>query len=234
MNIETKELGELPGSTVYVHVNTFDYPKLIARIIKHADLHDTEITSTVITNIFKDLEQVYNHNKRDELSAEEIKVAETFMKEFAGLRFADYEDEEASEFYTALAEAIEWSLQNFQEFLTGGIPEEDVSETTLAFYMALLDLMDVESFINANSEDESNVEAAMMTMERLQEILDDYKSGEFNEVQLAILSEMEKLLADHEIITGIMIDEKPGKTVKYGDSLVTFPIILMRATGYGY
>lgn len=229
MNIETKELGEFPDTSVYVHVNTFDYPKLIARIIKHADLHDTEISSTVISNIFKELERVYNKNKRDELSAEEIKVAETFMKEFAGLRFADYEDEEASEFYTALSEAIEWSLQNFQEFITGAIPEEDVSETTLAFYQALLELMDVESF-NADVDPE----IAMMTMERLQEILDDYKSGEFNEIQLAILSEMEKLLADNEIITGIMIDDKPGKTVKYGDSLVTFPIILMRATGYGY
>lgn len=229
MNIETKELGEFPDTSVYVHVNTFDYPKLIARIIKHADLHDTEISSTVISNIFKELERVYNKNKRDELSAEEIKVAETFMKEFAGLRFADYEDEEASEFYTALSEAIEWSLQNFQEFITGAIPEEDVSETTLAFYQALLELMDVESF-NADVDPE----IVMMTMERLQEILDDYKSGEFNEIQLAILSEMEKLLADNEIITGIMIDDKPGKTVKYGDSLVTFPIILMRATGYGY
>ena len=228
MNIETKELGELPDTSVYVHVNTFDYPKLIARIVKHADLHDTEISSTVITKIFKDLERVYNKNKRDELSAEEIKVAETFMKEFAGLRFADYEDEEASEFYTALSEAIEWSLQNFQEFITGAIPEEDVSETTLAFYQALLELMDVESF-NADVDPE----IVMMTMERLQEILDDYKSGEFNEIQLAILSEMEKLLSDNEIITGIMIDDKPGKTVKYGDSLVTFPIILMRATGYG-
>lgn len=228
MNIETKELGELPDTSVYVHVNTFDYPKLIARIVKHADLHDTEISSTVITNIFKDLERVYNKNKRDELSAEEIKVAETFMKEFAGLRFADYEDEEASEFYTALSEAIEWSLQNFQEFITGAIPEEDVSETTLAFYQALLELMDVESF-NADVDPE----IVMMTMERLQEILDDYKSGEFSEIQLAILSEMEKLLANNEIITGIMIDDKPGKTVKYGDSLVTFPIILMRATGYG-
>lgn len=228
MNIETKELGEFPDTSVYVHVNTFDYPKLIARIVKHADLHDTEISSTVITNIFKDLERVYNKNKRDELSAEEIKVAETFMKEFAGLRFADYEDEEASEFYTALSEAIEWSLQNFQEFITGAIPEEDVSETTLAFYQALLELMDVESF-NADVDPE----IVMMTMERLQEILDDYKSGEFSEIQLAILSEMEKLLANNEIITGIMIDDKPGKTVKYGDSLVTFPIILMRATGYG-
>lgn len=228
MNIETKELGELPDTSVYVHVNTFDYSKLIARIVKHADLHDTEISSTVITKIFKDLERVYNKNKRDELSAEEIKVAETFMKEFAGLRFADYEDEEASEFYTALSEAIEWSLQNFQEFITGAIPEEDVSETTLAFYQALLELMDVESF-NADVDPE----IVMMTMERLQEILDDYKSGEFNEIQLAILSEMEKLLSDNEIITGIMIDDKPGKTVKYGDSLVTFPIILMRATGYG-
>lgn len=234
MRIQTKELGELPDTTVYVHVNTFDYPKLIARIIKHADLHDTEVSSTVITRIFKDLERVYNHNKRDELSAEEIKVAETFMKEFAGLRFADYEDEEASEFYTALSEAIEWSLQNFQEFLTGGIPEEDVSETTLAFYMALLDLMDIESFNDRAPDDESAVEAAMMTMERLQEILDDYKSGEFSEVQLAILSEMEKLLTDHEIITGIMVEDKPGKTVKYGDSLVTFPIIYIKATGYGY
>lgn len=234
MKMESKDLGELPGETVYVHVNTFDYPKLIARIIKHADLHDTEISSTVISRIFKDLERVYNHNKRDELSAEEIRVAETFMKEFAGLRFADYDDEEASEFYTALSEAIEWSLQNFQEFLTGTISEDDVSDTTLAFYQALLDLMDIESFNSPETDPEAAVEAAMMTMERLQEILDDYKSGEFDEVQLAILSEMEKLLADHEIITGIMVDDKPGKTVKYGDSLVTFPIILMKATGYGH
>lgn len=230
MHVETKEFCAVPGVTEFITVNTFDYDRLLSRIVKHSELGDTELSNVVIAKIFKDLAEAYNKNKRDQLSQEELSVAENFMKEFSGLRFADYEGEEAGEFFAAAAEAMEWSLQNFQEFLTGGISTDDVSEETNAFYMSLLELMDVESFL-----DDDDGEQAMLTMERLQEILDNYMTGEFNELQLSILSEIEKLLDPTEIITGILVtDERPGKTVKYGDSLVTFPTILIKATSYGH
>lgn len=228
MYIKTDELGKDPES-VYINVNTFDYAKLITRIVKHTGLEDSELTDSLVRKIFKDLAVAFNNNKRANMSDEEIKVAETFMKEFAGLRFADYDDEEAAEFYTALSESIEWSLQNFQEFMTGGMDEESVSDETKAFYFALLNLMDMESFL-----DEEDGEKAMITMERLQEILDDYMTGDLNELQLCILSEMEKLLDDKEIITKVTIEDRPGRIFKNGDSLVTFPTIMMKATNYGH
>lgn len=217
-------------STDYINVNTFDYDKLLARIVKHAELGDTEISNIVITKIFKELAVAFNNKgKRDQMSQEEVKVAETFLKEFSGLRYADYDDESATEFFAAAAETMDWALQNFQEFLTGTISQDDVSDETMSFYMALLDLMDVESFLG----DENDGEQAIITMERLQDILDDYMTGEFTEVQLSILSEMEKLLSSSEIITRITVEDRPGKKVKYGDSLVTLPTIIMEATYSG-
>lgn len=229
MQIETKEFEGVDDATVYVSMNNFNYDKLIDRIIKHTGMGDTELTDGVIQRIFKDLAKVFNQNKRKELTPEEVKVAETFMKDLVGLRFSDYEDEEASEFYVALSEAMEWSLQNFQEVLTGAIPLEEVSDTSKDFYDALLELMDAESMT-----DEEDGELAMATLERLQEILSDYVSGEFDELQLAILAEMEKNLLDGELITGLQVENRPGRVVKHGDSLVTFPLILMKATGNGY
>lgn len=229
MQIETKEFEGVGEGDVYISMNNFNYDKLISRIIKHTGMGDTELTDEAILRIFKDLAKVFNANKRKDMTPEEIKVAETFMKDLAGLRFSDYEDEEASEFYVALSEAMEWSLQNFQEVLTGAIPSDEISDTSKDFYDALLELMDVEAM-----EDSDDGELAMATMERLQELITDYASGEFDELQLAILAEMESNLLDGELITELNVVYRAGKVVKYRDSLVTFPIILMKATGNGY
>lgn len=200
--------------SIFIHVNNFDYDALLNKMVAKLDLGDSYITSEIVLKTFKTLAAKFNNNRRGELTPDELALVETFIARYSGYRFADYDGESSSEFYESMGDLMNHAFEEFSESLT--TDQDDLNEEAKEFNELLFRLIDA-----ADGE---------LAIETLMELVDKYLSENFNDLELTIMKEMEGMLNEGEIITGIEVVEKAGKVIKYGDTLITFPIVLMKAT----
>lgn len=201
---------------MYVHMNCFDYNKLLTGIIEYYHMQDEPITNEWLESIFNDLAKKFKTNNRDKLTSEEIKMVEDFLK--VTITYADFEEGDDETFKDCLAENIAAALVSLEEVLND--PSSVVPEQYETF---------LESIINHPGFDLTDDGADGFAV-YLMGLIEDYLVVDFTPGEMFILSQIEIGTNIYEIIRSLEILPLPGKMVKYGDTLITFPIILIEVT----
>lgn len=218
---------------MYVIVNNFNYEDLLNKLVQKLGIEDVPLTDDVIKKVFKDLESRFNINQRNELNNEEMVLVESYFKNFIGLRYSDYEetddpdqrDKEANkdEFLMAISTEYEESLITLVSIMMTPEKERAIYSTeTLEFIDKLIEL-----YSKTETEVEDPIEGAIDYLETL---VDKYISRDIEEIDLFLLKEMECALSEGERLSAIHVLDKSGRLVRYGNTLVTFPIIVIEAS----
>lgn len=206
---------------MYVHVNCFDYDKLLNEIVVNYEMGDQEVSTESIGKIFTDLSKNFNADKSPELTPEQIELVESVLS--ANMGWRDYAGETAAEFFEACGEGLQELIAVLQDAIAG--PSEDFSDQMQDIHANFVNVFGDQGDL----DDGEYTDECLATLGCMISAYIDPISG-FNEGQIDILRHIEDTLLPHETLIGFEIADRPGRTVKYGDSLITFPTILIKVS----
>lgn len=200
---------------MHVHLNCFDYDKLLTGIVEHFHMEDTPLTSEYLEKVFKELSEKFNQHHRNELTPEETKLVEDFLK--TTITYADFDGDEEV-FKDIMGEDIAEALATLEDILTD--PEAEVSDRYNQYVLDIIENPNIDLTDDGPAEFISS----------LSDNIVKYMVSDFNAGEMFILGQIEAVAKEGEIIRSLLSLPVAGKTVKYGDSLITFPIILIEVT----
>lgn len=210
---------------MYVHLNCFDYDTLITGIIETFDLQDTDVNSETIGRIFTELSNRFGGDISEHMQDFEIKMCEDFLKYFT--TFSNFElGDDADGYKEMLGENLQEAYISLQNYL------EEPDESSIFDRFAELHLRNNADFNLFEESDEGENLAAFM--EYFEELVALYITvtgrTQLTTGDIFILGQIEKYTKELEIVTDILVLDQPGKIVKYRDTLITFPLILIEVT----
>lgn len=217
---------------MYVIVNNFNYEDLLNKLVQKLGLEDVPLTDDVIKKVFLDLQTRFNINQRKKLTVDEITLVENYFKNFIGLSYSDYIEDEDPEQKDNEANKDEFLMaisSEYEESLIGLTAIMMTPEDERAIYspesLAVVDkLIEMSSGLDY---EEDPIETAI---DYLASLVDKYLSRDIEEIDLFLLKEMECALSEGEFLSAVHVFDKPGKLVRYGNTLITFPIIVIEAS----
>lgn len=209
---------------MHVNLNCFDYPNLLTGIIEHYNLQD-DLTDESVARVFSNFAKMYRNQEDHRLSDDHIKMVESFLG--STISYINYDDED----FVTIQEQIDNGLEMLQSCLIEKIdevPYGSFSEKYVYGKYVTLPESDDEPMID-------HVEQIVQFIDFFDNLIHRYcdmKSiKQFGPGEIFILGEIEKHTHPCEVVTNLDILDRPGAKVKYGDSLITFPIILLEVTG---
>jgi hypothetical protein len=216
---------------MHVNLNCFDYNKLLSGLVEHYGLQDN-LTDESVGQVFRNLSEIYRRNNCEYLSDDEKKMVECFL----GLTVSYIVNEDDDEPFKPISEQVEEGLEKLQYFILNQLDEVPYNR-----FMAIID-HHVAKFVTLSGSDDNehlydgaNPEGVAAFMDYFRDLIDEYiriKSiNQFGAGELFILGEIEKHTHPCEVVIDIDVIDHPGAKVKYGDSLITFPLILIEVTG---
>lgn len=202
---------------MYVHVNNFDYDELLNGLVKHYHLDDVPLTDEIVSKIFESISEKYKLNKRNTMSELEISLVEEFFRVVS--LWSDFMPGDDTEtFLESKGMEISESLALIEEVFLAGVGEED--ELNRLFEIAT-------KFEGYDFTDEESIGEFSANLSNL---IDSYNNMQWTDAELFILGHIDRALMDLEILTDVEVVPVAGKVVKYGDTLITFPIILIKVS----
>lgn len=202
---------------MYVHVNNFDYDELLGGLVKHYHLDDVPLTDEVISGIFENLESKYKQNQRSEMTADEIELVEEFYRVVG--QWAEFmPGDDAETYLETKGMEITQSLAALEEEFLAGVAEDSCLN---ALY---------EIAVKMDGYDFTDEESIFEFGEMLANLITRYNNVQYDDAEMFIMSCIERAMKPGEILTGIEVMPSAGKVVKYGDTLITFPIILIKVS----
>lgn len=202
---------------MYVHINNFDYDELLNNLVQHYHLSDAPITNEIISKIFEELAEHYKLNQRETMTEDEIALVEEFMRIHG--QWSDFQPgDEADMFLETKGMDISESLVVMEGLFLEGVTEDDELDPLydIAIKFTQFDFTDEDSIGEFSAY--------------LSDLISKYNNIQFNDAELYVLGHIERSLDSSEILTGIEVLPVAGKVVKYGDTLITFPIILIKVS----
>lgn len=202
---------------MYIKANHFDYDSLLRGIVTHLDLQDTPLVDQDVTKVLKNFATAYK-GVRAAQGLEE-------WQEAIVIEFLSSVQLSTHDFGNTLAEV----LDNLADILTGEddgklwcyvepfmdrIELDYIADVTLTLsgQFVLKDDITMEPDVFANFLKE-------WTEKHLSNQLEGINGFLFDNINLNILP--------REYMKDINIMDIPGQIVKYGDTLITFPLILL-------
>lgn len=207
---------------MYVHLNCFDYDKLLRDIVTNYELEDQKLSTEMISKIFKDLGKVYSGINREDLSGDRLELVQKVI--VSTINWRDYRGENPEEFAESCGESLTTLLETLTEALSE--PSEEYPEEV----NDLCDLFVKIFYENGQGPGEDEVEYLADCISSLGEDILGYVTpvDKFSEAQLGIMKFIEEQLLPTEILVGLEILDIPGQTVNWDDTLITFPLILIK------
>ena len=205
---------------MYVHLNCLDYDALMEEIVEYYQLKDTIITNDMISKIFKDIAAKVNPKDRESLTEEEISLVEALMK--MGLSYRDYDGNDNHDFDDDVTSHTTHLLLSLEEALEN--PSEVENPVMAEFIDKFL------SVFNENDPDEASYfQDAIARLGIMVTMYHRPDTEYYTDGELAILKYIECNLMNEENLGSLTVLDIPGKTIKHGDTLITFPTILIKA-----
>lgn len=207
---------------MYVHLNCFDYDKLLRDIIVNYELEDQKLSTEVIFKIFKDLGKAYGVTNREGLSGDRLELVQKVI--ITTLNWRDYRGENPEDFAESCGESLTTLLESLTEALSEPSEEypEEVNE--------LCDLFVKIFYENGQAPEEDEGEYLAECMSSLGEDIIGYVTppDKLSEAQLGIMKFIEEQLLPTETLISLEVLDVPGQTVNWDDTLITFPLILIK------
>lgn len=202
---------------MYVLVNNLDYESLLDKLIAQLDLKDSPDIQAGVTKALKLLSERFNTNRRSELTEPQVQLVEYFIANFRTMSYSDY-DEGNESFAETLAEEFEEALIGLTSLITDEL--DDISDESKEF---------VKMFNEVIPVDENHDDPIEVQLSEFVDLVTKYTGIELEPVDYIILKELECALAQGEYVSSIEVFDKPGTQVTHGNTLITFPLILIKA-----
>lgn len=219
---------------MYIKANHFNYDKLLGGIVEHLDLQDTPLDDQMVSDVFKSFESTYKElrtNQQLEDWQERIVVqflasVQTTVLYHTSSWFCDDEESRQEMSY---AEILAKLLDTLVDCLTG-TNDDDLVEYTEEF---------VDRIMNGHMEEVSFtndlkyrlINGAELDAEQFANFLrswvESHLSSELNGINGFLFNEINENVLPQEFMKDINIMDIPGSKAKHGDTLITFPLILL-------
>lgn len=202
---------------MFVRANHFDYDALLAGIIDHADLKDEAVTDESILQVLKSFEKKYKEQKA--VSPLEPWQEALCIKFLSGIQsystFLEAEEEEP-DYHKAFEQDVIEVLEDLPAYFDGGDSVRGIHKFCETFVHSLYkDYPDLNDMTGDEFTD------------TLRGWLDQYTGRKLEGIDKFLFNEINKNILLFESMTDLTILDVPGTTVKYGNALITFPIILL-------
>lgn len=219
---------------MYVNATHFDYDAFLGGIIEHAGLKDTGVTDDAIKDILLKFEVAYRQHMelKDKLTPIQKEICHRFIVSvlcdvYCEDESSEYAVTDMSKLTEVMDKRLAYSLDSLEALLTSDIEPLDIDEVT--FFLNWMSergkevnkgdyCFEIEGMGYINPADFVN---------HLSTWLESYVRSSFSELNKFIFDNINWNILPREILIGLTILDRPGKTVKYGNALITFPIILL-------
>lgn len=208
---------------MHVNLNCFDYTKLLSGLVEHYDLQD-DLSNETVARVFRGLSELYRSSKEEPISEEHTKMVESFLA--LTISYISFEGED----FVAIQEQIDNGLDSLEAHLTQGIDEVPYGSFIEKY------ITGPDKYINSDSSETNGeyFEEVSHFIEYFGGLINQYLRSksipQFGPGELFILGEIEKYTHPCEVVTDIKVVDVPGTQVRYGNSLITFPLILVNVT----
>ncbi|AEV89490.1 hypothetical protein OBP_053 [Pseudomonas phage OBP] len=205
---------------MYVNLNCFDYNKLLSGIVEHYNLQD-DLTDETIAQVFRNLSNLYSSRGDLGITEEEVKMVESFLG--LTVSYISFEGED----FIAIQEQIDDGLDSLEAHLTQQVDQVP--------YGSFIEKWVIGKFLNdVDVESCEYFEQVAHFIECFDNMIHRYITAksipDFGPGELFVLGEIEKYTHPCEVVTNINVIDVPGTKVRYGNSLITFPLILVNVT----
>lgn len=204
---------------MYVLVNNLDYEDLLAKLVSHHNLGDVPDLNGIVKKLFIGLSKRFNANERNTMTSEQIELVEKYFSNWPVVSFSNWDEADYEVPYMEqFSGDFEESSIGLYEALTDS--ELELSDETKAFLEQFNQVIPLDEDANDGVDDQFN---------EFVTLVNKYYSTELDEGDILILSSLDKALANDERLAKVEVIDKPGTQVEYGNTLITFPLILIKA-----
>lgn len=222
---------------MYVKANHFDYDAFLEGIQNLGGLQDDILTQEILTGVLKRFAD--NYKKLSEASLNLGKERNELCQLLLSDAVFDYKVEQAAdnvdeprgsyhqissnldEQITDSIEWVEYALQNGHE----PCDTDFAYKTTKYLYDRVIDNAKDELKLSYLIDSEIISEDEIII--RLKEWLESYLRSELSDLDKFIFDNISYNMKSAEVLNGISVIDIPGTIVKYGDTLITIPLILI-------
>lgn len=223
---------------MYIKANHFDYDKLLGGIVDHLDLKDEPLTTELVNVVLKTFENNYKVTRqKQELEDWQEKIVVSFLSSVQSMvKYAEFianEDEEPFLEEDSYHQVLGRVLDDLSDLFEGD------GESKLWMY--------VENFwdhicynLNPQIEYITTPEynhhfklpnGAVLTPGQLanflREWVENHLSSFLTDVDEFLFDNINNQILPHEFMQDINILDIPGSKAMHGDTLITFPLILL-------
>lgn len=206
---------------MYIKANHFNYDKLLGGIVEHLDLQDAPLDDQMVSNVFKGFESTYKElraNQKLEDWQENI-VIELLSSlrltcDYLGQDLGDCLDKVLNnlvDIFTGEDDGALWGyVENFYDRLISGI--EHGAKLSPGNHVVLANGAELEPEQFANF---------------LRSWVESHLSNELEGINGFLFDAINENVLPREYMKDINVMDIPGSKAKHGDTLITFPLILL-------
>lgn len=219
---------------MFIKANNFNYDKLLGGIVEHLDLQDTPLDDQMVSDIFKGFESTYKElraNQKLEDWQEQIVVqflasVQTTVLYYGSSWFNDDEEPRQEMSYTEILAKL---LDTLVDCLTG-TNDDDLVEYTEAFVDRIIHGQMEEVKFTSDLKYQL-INGAILEPDQFANFLkswvESHLSNELNGINGFLFDEINNNVLPQEYMKDINVMDLPGSKAKHGDTLITFPLILL-------
>jgi hypothetical protein len=219
---------------MYIKANHFDYDKLLGGIVEHLGLQDTPLDDQMVSDVFKGFESSYKElrtNQKLEDWQERIVVqflasVQTTVMYYASSWFNDDEEPRQEMSY---AEILAKLLDTLVDCLTG-TNDDELVEYTESFIDRIV-TGDMQEVTFTSDCKYRLINGAELDAEQfanfLRSWIESHLSSDLDGINNFLFNEINENVLPREYMKDITIMDIPGSKAKHGDTLITFPLILL-------
>ncbi|QZA70542.1 hypothetical protein AH04_59 [Erwinia phage AH04] len=219
---------------MYIKANHFNYDKLLGGIVEHLDLQDTPLDDQMVSNVFKGFESTYKElraNQKLEEWQEQIVVQflasiQTTVMYYASSWFNDDDEPREVMGYT---EVLAKLLDSLADCLTG-TGDDDMIEYVDSFIDRIV-TGDIKEVKFTNDLKYCLINGAELDAEQFANFLrswvESHLSNELEGINGFLFDAINENVLPREYMKDINVMDIPGSKAKHGDTLITFPLILL-------
>lgn len=219
---------------MFIKANHFDYDKLLGGIVEHLDLKDEHPDDQMVSDLFKNFESTYKRLRIDqkledwqeELVVEFLSSVQTSVM-YNGQYQLDDESLGEDQSYHAILARI---MDSLVDCITG------TNDDTLSAYLdGFIDRIayDHISHLCTMNREGKFILANGATLEPeqfanfLKSWVESHLSNELDGINGFLFEEINNNVLPQEYMKDINVMDIPGSKAKHGDTLITFPLILL-------
>lgn len=202
---------------MYIKANHFNYDKLLGGIVEHLDLQDTPLDDLMVSNVFKGFESTYKElrtNQKLEDWQESIVIEFISSIELMATNFSGALDQVLENIVDIFTGQDDGSLWRFIEIFMDRIELDQVPDVTLTLQgnFVLKDDIQLSPDVFAQF---------------LKEWVESHLSHQLEGINGFLFDQINHNVLPREYMKDITILDIPGSKAKHGDTLITFPLILL-------